>query len=142
MWGSESGEGCEGLSSEAPAKGDPSFVNRKSRNPCQSVKSVSTQPSCLPAFVIHNSRQFAKFADKKSGLKRDGPVFFSSAPVKVAGEENTIIAQRDAGPNWREDGFARRTRRPVFRSPGEGGNSQLLSPKFWLLAPDACQSSR
>jgi hypothetical protein len=24
---------------------------------------------------------------EKSGLKRDGPVFFSSAPVKVAGDE-------------------------------------------------------
>jgi hypothetical protein len=29
---------------------------------------------------------------KKSGLKRDGPVFFSSAPVKVAGDERTIMA--------------------------------------------------
>ena len=28
----------------------------------------------------------------KSGLKRDGPVFFSSAPVKVADDERTIIA--------------------------------------------------
>jgi hypothetical protein len=28
----------------------------------------------------------------KSGLKRDGPVFFSSAPVKVAGDERTSIA--------------------------------------------------
>ncbi|MGA2870597.1 MAG: hypothetical protein ABSF34_15730, partial [Verrucomicrobiota bacterium] len=28
----------------------------------------------------------------KSSLKRDGPVFFSSAPVKVAGDERTIIA--------------------------------------------------
>jgi hypothetical protein len=26
----------------------------------------------------------------KSGLKRDGPIFFSSAPVKVAGDERTI----------------------------------------------------
>jgi hypothetical protein len=30
----------------------------------------------------------------------------------------------------------------VARRTGEGGNSQLLSPKFWLLAPDTCQSSR
>jgi hypothetical protein len=29
---------------------------------------------------------------EKSGLKRDGPVFFSSDPVKVAGDERTIIA--------------------------------------------------
>ena len=27
-----------------------------------------------------------------SGLKRDGPVFFSSDPVKVAGDERTIMA--------------------------------------------------
>ena len=27
---------------------------------------------------------------EKSGLKRDGPVFFSSAPVKVAGDERTF----------------------------------------------------
>jgi hypothetical protein len=42
---------------------------------------------------------------QKSGLKRDGPVFFSSAPVKVAGDERKIMAQRDqrdAGPNWRD----------------------------------------
>jgi hypothetical protein len=36
-----------------------------------------------------------KFADKnffqKSAIKRDGPVFFSRAPIKVAGDENTII---------------------------------------------------
>jgi hypothetical protein len=42
------------------------------------------------------SRQLAKFADKnffqKTSLKRDGPVFFSSAPAKVAGDERTIIA--------------------------------------------------
>jgi hypothetical protein len=29
---------------------------------------------------------------KKSAIKRDGPVFFSSAPVKVAGDERTIMA--------------------------------------------------
>src|ERR1700722_15448191 len=29
---------------------------------------------------------------QRSGLKRDGPVFFSSSPVKVAGDERTIIA--------------------------------------------------
>jgi hypothetical protein len=29
---------------------------------------------------------------EKSAIKRDGPVFFSSSPVKVAGDENTIIA--------------------------------------------------
>jgi hypothetical protein len=29
---------------------------------------------------------------QKSSLKRDGPVFFSSAPVKVAGDERTIMA--------------------------------------------------
>jgi hypothetical protein len=29
---------------------------------------------------------------EKSGLKRDGPVFFSSAAVKVAGDERTLIA--------------------------------------------------
>jgi hypothetical protein len=28
----------------------------------------------------------------KSVLKRDGPVFFSPAPAKVAGDETTIIA--------------------------------------------------
>jgi hypothetical protein len=28
---------------------------------------------------------------KKSAIKRDGPVFFSSAPDKVAGDERTII---------------------------------------------------
>ena len=43
--------------------------------------------------LLRNSRQFAKFADenfsKKSAIKRDGPVFFFSAPVKVAGDENT-----------------------------------------------------
>ncbi len=39
--------------------------------------------------------------------------------------------------------------RPLFlwdsrdeREGCEGGNSQLLSPKFWLLAPDTCQGSR
>jgi hypothetical protein len=43
---------------------------------------------CLPASLLRNSRQFAKFADKnffqKSGLKRDGPVFFLPNPVKLA----------------------------------------------------------
>jgi hypothetical protein len=29
---------------------------------------------------------------KKSAIKRDGPVFFSPAPVKVAGDERTIMA--------------------------------------------------
>jgi hypothetical protein len=29
---------------------------------------------------------------QKSGVKRDGPVFFSSAPVKVAGDERTLMA--------------------------------------------------
>jgi hypothetical protein len=29
---------------------------------------------------------------KKTAIKRDGPVFFSSTPVKVAGDERTIIA--------------------------------------------------
>jgi hypothetical protein len=33
-----------------------------------------------------------KGSARKSGLKRDGPVFFSSAPVKVAGDERTIMA--------------------------------------------------
>jgi hypothetical protein len=37
----------------------------------------------------------AKFADKnffqKSGLKRDGPVFFKTEAVILAGDENTII---------------------------------------------------
>jgi hypothetical protein len=28
----------------------------------------------------------------KSGLKRDGPVFFLLSPVKVAGDERTIMA--------------------------------------------------
>ena len=45
---------------------------------------------------------------QKSSLKRDGPVFFSSAPVKVAGDERTITAivvphregRRVAVPNW------------------------------------------
>jgi hypothetical protein len=45
---------------------------------------------------LAGSRQLAKFADKnffqKSGLKRDGPVFFSCDPVKVAGDERTITA--------------------------------------------------
>ena len=36
---------------------------------------------------------------EKSGLKRDGPVFFSPAPVKVAGDEKTFFDHRsvDAG---------------------------------------------
>jgi len=29
---------------------------------------------------------------KKSAIKRDGPVFFSVSPVKVAGDERTIMA--------------------------------------------------
>jgi hypothetical protein len=45
------------------------------------------------AKCIGLSRQFTKFADenfsKKSAIKRDGPVFFFSAPVKVVGDENT-----------------------------------------------------
>jgi hypothetical protein len=39
-------------------------------------------------------RQLAKFADKnffqKFAIKRDGPVFFSPAPVKVAGDYETV----------------------------------------------------
>jgi hypothetical protein len=35
---------------------------------------------------------------EKSSLKRDGPVFFSSAPVKVAGDERTFIAI--IAPQW------------------------------------------
>jgi hypothetical protein len=41
------------------------------------------------------SRQHPDFKTQPaaiSGLKRDGPVFFSPAPVKVAGDERTIIA--------------------------------------------------
>jgi hypothetical protein len=29
---------------------------------------------------------------QKSSLKRDGPVFFSSSPAKVTGDERTLIA--------------------------------------------------
>jgi hypothetical protein len=40
---------------------------------------------------LNHSRQFVKFASKnffqKSAIKRDGPVFFSAAPVKVEGDE-------------------------------------------------------
>jgi hypothetical protein len=50
----------------------------------------------LSAFLIRNLRQFVKFADKKhrgkSSIKRDGPVFFSSPPVILAGDERTIMA--------------------------------------------------
>ena len=41
---------------------------------------------------LNHSPQFAKFVSKnffqKSSLKRDGPVFFSAAPVKVEGIAN------------------------------------------------------
>jgi hypothetical protein len=61
-----------------------------------------------------NSCQLAKFAStqppEKSGLKRDGPVFFSSAPVKVAGDEKTIIVI--GAPLSR-------------RSLGEGGSAKM-----------------
>jgi len=46
---------------------------------------------------------------KKSGLKRDGPVFFSSAPVKVAGDERMLMAI-----------VASMSR----RSPGQGGSEE------------------
>ena len=42
-------------------------------------------------------RQLAKFVSKnifqKSSLKRDGPVFFSSAPVKVVGDERQLMVE-------------------------------------------------
>jgi hypothetical protein len=67
-----------------------------------------------PAFLIPNLRLFVKFADKKhrgkSSIKRDGPVFFSSAPVILAGDERTIMAI--VAPMSR-------------RSPGEGGSVSL-----------------
>ena len=65
-----------------------------------------------------NSRQ--PKPPEKYRLKRDGSVFFSSAPVKVVGDERTIIAQRDAGPNWR--GVANYA--PVRRSSCEGLSSE------------------
>jgi hypothetical protein len=39
---------------------------------------------------IGNSADFKIRTPAISGLKRDGPVFFSSAPVKVAGDERTF----------------------------------------------------
>ena len=47
---------------------------------------------------------------KKSAVKRDGPVFFSSDPVKVAGDERTIMAQRDAGTQLAGRGMSREER--------------------------------
>ena len=55
--------------------------------------------------------EFCKFC-QKSAIKRDGPVFFSSAPVKVAGDEKKIIAI--VAPRQGEA--------PVLRSLGEGGS--------------------
>jgi hypothetical protein len=34
----------------------------------------------------------SRWSVKKSGLKRDGPIFFSFNPVKVAGDERTTTA--------------------------------------------------
>jgi hypothetical protein len=44
--------------------------------------------------IIDRHAGFDNFVNsvKKSAIKRNGPVFFSSAPVKVAGDERTIMA--------------------------------------------------
>ena len=54
-----------------------------------------------------NSVILSKKISEKSGLKRDGPVFFSSAPVRVAGDENKIMVNVASrwGPN-RKDGVS------------------------------------
>ncbi|MGA2869946.1 MAG: hypothetical protein ABSF34_12410 [Verrucomicrobiota bacterium] len=46
----------------------------------------------LGKLTAKQAKYFIKKTEGKSRIKRDGPVFFFSAPVKVAGDERTIFA--------------------------------------------------
>ena len=55
--------------------------------PGSSSAKISNRNAVAAGFAVYLNTRF-----KKSRLKRDGPIFFSSAPVKFAGDEKTIIA--------------------------------------------------
>jgi hypothetical protein len=46
----------------------------------------------LDFFSPSTGEIWAHYLLEKSAIKRDGPVFFSSSPVKVVGDERTIMA--------------------------------------------------